>query len=112
MSKRQLTVDSSQLEVSPADAAPERRSQERRMSCDPSPVRILAEGGLAPVDGYFLNVSKSGLGLCADRPLPRGMKVTVETTRLLITASVRYCLPKARGSFVVGLQIKDVAEIQ
>src|SRR3954454_23957624 len=112
MSKRQLTVDSSQSELRPVETAPERRNQERRMPCDPSPVRILAEGGLAPVDGYFLNVSKSGLGLCVDRPLPRGVKVTVKTTRLLITGSVRYCLPKAEGSFVIGLQIKDVAEIQ
>jgi hypothetical protein len=112
MNARQRFVEFLKPRSGPVETPLERRKEERRLPCDPSPVRVLAEGHLTFVSGYFLNVSKSGLGLCVDKPFQRGMRVTVEATRLLIRATVRHCTQKANDSFVIGLQIDDVVEIQ
>lgn len=101
------------LDVPEIETPLERRRDERRILCEPpAPMSIVLDGGLAPVKGYILNVSRSGLGLCANRSLRRGMKVTVESATLRIEGTIRYCVLKSGSSFDIGLQIDDVLKVQ
>jgi PilZ domain len=50
----------------------EQRRREKRIPCDPSRVRITAEGSLTTVEGYVVDVSRSGLKLRTDEYLRIG----------------------------------------
>jgi PilZ domain len=89
----------------------EHRTREKRIPCDPSTVRITAEGDLETVDGYVVNVSKSGLKLRTDKYFRCARKVAIEMAGLLIRGSIRYrCVQTTNpGSFEMGVRIDDVA---
>jgi hypothetical protein len=84
-----------------------KRRVEKRIACNPSRVRITADGDLATVEGYVVDVSKSGLRLCAEKYFPRARKVAVEMSGLLIRGSIRYCCVQKGNpeSFDMGLRI-------
>jgi hypothetical protein len=84
-----------------------KRRADKRIPCNPSRVRITAEGDLTTVEGYVLDVSKSGLRLRTDRYFPRARNVAVEMSGLLIRGSIRYCCAQKENprSFDLGLRI-------
>jgi PilZ domain len=87
----------------------ERRSKEKRIPCDPAPVQISPEGGLAAIHGYVVDVSKSGIRIRSNTRLQRGVKVTAKIHSVLMTGRLRYCIQNRHtSSFDIGLQIDDV----
>jgi PilZ domain len=88
--------------------ATDRRVDERR-PCEPTPVRIFAEGDPSGIEALVVNVSKSGIGMRLDRRVTSGAKVRVEMKAIIITGSIRYCTSsRDAGWFDVGLQIDTV----
>jgi PilZ domain len=85
----------------------EQRRREKRIPCNPSRVRITAEGDLATIEGYVVDVSQSGLKLGTDKYLRIEARVAVEMNGLLIRGTIRYrCVPKtSSGSFEMGMKI-------
>jgi hypothetical protein len=93
------------------------RRKELRIPQEPILVRIALDGGeFIPVIAELVNVSKSGIGLKTSRPLPipPGTSLVVEIRSILITGTVRYCVPSRNpaGAYNVGLEITSIAGIQ
>jgi|SRR5579862_66044 len=86
----------------------DRRSEERRTLCDYTPARIVLEGGL-PIKAVIVNVSESGLGMHSDERIMQGVKARVETSHLIVSGSINYCVESVAGSvFIVGFQVESV----
>jgi hypothetical protein len=99
-----LRGDFSNVVATPSD----RRSEERRTLCDYTPARIVREGGL-PINAVIVNVSESGLGMHSDERVMQGLEVTVETSHLIVSGSINYCVESVTGSvFIVGFQVARV----
>src|SRR5690242_11495589 len=83
-----------------------RRSDDPRIPCAPTKVRIAVEGDFIPVQAQILDVSEFGLGLQLIRPhaLCVGMEITIEMSSALITGSIRCCTRKEdAGPFRMGV---------
>ena len=91
------------------EAPVRQRRLEKRIPCDPSPVRITPEYDFGTVEGSVVDVSKSGLRLRLPKNFRRGAKITAEMNGLVIIGSIRYCREheKNRGFFDMGLRIDD-----
>jgi hypothetical protein len=92
----------------------EQRRREKRIPCDPSRVRITTEGGLATVEGYVVDVSRSGLKLRTDEYFRIGVPVAIEMDGLLIRGTIRYrCAQKTKpASFEIGMKIDAPAQFR
>jgi hypothetical protein len=92
----------------------QQQRREKRIPCDPSRVRITAEDSLATVDGYAVDVSRSGLKLRTDEYFRIGAHVAVEMNGLLIRGTIRYrCAQKTTSaSFEIGMKIDAPATYQ
>jgi hypothetical protein len=91
--------------------SPAQRRRQKRMPCEHVAVQIQITG-VAVVQAYLLNGSKSGLLMLGTRRLQRGLEVSVKMNDLLVTGHVRYCIENRDGSsFDLGLQIDDVVKI-
>jgi hypothetical protein len=91
----------------------EQRRREKRIPCDPSRVRITAEGSLATVGGYVVDVSRSGLKLRTDEYLRIGAEVAVEMDGLLIRGTIRYRYAqktKSAAAFEIGIKTDALAQ--
>jgi PilZ domain len=90
----------------------EHRTREKRIPCDPSTVRITAEGDLATVEAYVVDASKSGLKLRTDKYFRIGARVAVEMNGLLIRGTIRYrCVQKtSSASYDAGMKIDEAAQ--
>jgi hypothetical protein len=109
---KELLLDSQQPELAEIKTRLERRSGERRIACKLSAAQISSEeGGHTDVKGFILNVSKSGLGFCADKPFRRGTNVVVTMDSVKVHGNVRWCRWNPGDFFDMGLQIQDVIVI-
>jgi hypothetical protein len=92
----------------------EQRRREKRIPCDPSRVRITTEGGVATVEGYVVDVSRSGLKLHTDEYFRIGVPVAIEMDGLLIRGTIRYrCAQKTKSaSFEIGMKIDAPAQFR
>jgi hypothetical protein len=97
-----------QSELTEIQTQLERRNGEQRVACTLSSIQISSqEGGPTDVKGFVLNVSKSGLGLCADKAVRPGTNVVVALRSLKITGNVRWCRRNPGDFFDIGLQIQS-----
>ena len=97
-------ISGKQLDV---ESPRQRRRVEKRIRCNLSRVRITAEGDLETVEGYVVDVSKSGLMLRVDRYFRLGRKVAVEMNGLLIRGSIRYRCVQAENPAVLRYGLAD-----
>lgn len=61
-------------------------------------------------DALILDVSRSGLRMHANRPLPRSTKILLQIDALEVEAEVCYCRDNDDGTFEVGLLIRETGK--
>ena len=99
------------MSILQAMKTPAQRRRQKRTSCDQLAVQIQITG-VAIAQAHLLNVSECGLRLVGERPLERGLEVSVRMHDLLVSGHIRYCVENAAASsFDLGLQIDRVTKI-
>jgi len=67
--------------------------------------------GREPVTALVVEVSKSGLQLIVEEPLPVGVPVRIEMRGLIVEGDIRHCRPQPDNtSYAVGVLMRDVTE--
>lgn len=67
--------------------------------------------GREPVTALVVEVSKSGLQLVVEEPLPVGVPVRIEMRGLIVEGDIRHCRPQPDNtSYAVGVLMRDVTE--
>ena len=94
------------------EGAGRNRRQELRLPCDPGTVLLESVAHPEPVKGQIVEVSKSGLQLRLETPLPAGESVRITGANMVISGQIRYCRPNESGSFETGVAILDVQPMQ
>ena len=89
-------------------AAARNRRQETRIPCDPGDALLQLAGNPEPVEGYIVEVSKSGLQLRLGTCVPHGVSVRITRAGMIINGEIRYCRPNDAGSFDTGVAILAV----
>ena len=103
----------------PKGAAVAEGRREHRIPCDPPvPVDIIVpvdivipvDGGFAAVEAHVINVSKSGLGIRAKKPVHKNTKISVKMKGVWITGNIRHCVQSDTSLYEMGLQVAEVSE--
>jgi hypothetical protein len=86
---------------------PEKRHEHRYATSDPA--EVLPSDGLV-LTAKIVDVSRSGLGIEIERPLPKSSLVEIASPdhKLVIFGEVRYCKPSG-VRFHIGVLIEGVA---
>jgi hypothetical protein len=88
------------------DLGKERRSDPRFTANDTASLEVVRPFSSFPMDVRILNISKSGLKLCASESIDPGTLVRVHIKGHPVMAEVRYCVPVGR-EFHAGIKLQD-----
>jgi hypothetical protein len=93
--------------------APDRRRsarrQEIRMEVKPTPATLCVAARL-PIEVEIKDVSRSGLGMITQSPVPVGSSVVVVRGALTINGAVRHCRERLDGEYFVGICITRIVD--
>lgn len=92
-------------------AAAQRPWRENRLTCAPTETHVyVGETGM-PIRAEIHNVSRSGLCLMLDQPIPVGSAVKVELVGMIVTGEIRYCTRTRGDSFRAGMRIDSTQKL-
>jgi hypothetical protein len=94
---------------SAAKSKPLRRT-ENRLGCIPTKGLVYVKKGVDPRPAEVRQVSKSGLQLVLDQPIPVGSTVAVEFSGMVVEGEIRYWRPNGGDSFDAGVEIESVQQ--
>jgi hypothetical protein len=86
------------------------RRIEPRTRIQPVPAR-LSDLYRERLSADVLNVSSSGLGIKTGEPFKVNFPVLIECCDLLIVANVRHCLRSTHGSYLLGVEVHRIIEL-
>ncbi len=82
----------------------ERRKEYRLKTNRPVTLTVLGAIGQPVMEGYFLDLSGSGLSLRLPLPAPCGAAVKIDAQDMLMLGEITRCTP-VEGAYVVGIQL-------
>jgi len=91
-------------------AGHEDRRREVRFLCNSSEVRAIAGGRERTISANVVEVSKSGLLLHADEPVPVGTILQIDMGKRIVQGQVRHCDACAGDFYKVGVLVLDILE--
>jgi hypothetical protein len=78
-----------------------------RMCCEPTLVYVHLADYNRPVNAQMIDVSKGGLQLQLNQPLPVGTYLTIDTGQVTLHGEVRHCQEQPGHVFVIGVMKRD-----
>ena len=82
-----------------------------RLACDPTVAPAHLDGRQEPVAVRVVEVSKSGLQLSADEPMPIGAIVHIDLGGIMVEGEIRHCQMRSDDhSYAVGVLMRDVKD--
>ena len=91
-------------------APPERPWRESRLVCAPFETHVYVDETGTRMRAEIHDVSRSGLRLVMDQPIPVGTAVKVQFTGMIASGEIRFCKPRGEG-FEAGMRIDSTQKL-
>jgi hypothetical protein len=82
--------------------------RENRLTCAPTETYVYVGDRGEPLRAEIHNVSRSGLRLVLEQPVPVGSAVKVEMAGMIAVGEIRYCRQDKGDSFSAGMRIDTI----